>query len=130
MCRSSRWAHGSVGCHPSRAGITARRLGWPRRCGVSGVGDLPLAAPFWGLLGGCSQLRDCPQTPLGHGVLGVPQLPACPMASSAAPRGWKRLAGMAGDVSLPPGAGGEVQKALGLFGAQGGHEGVGGATLG
>lgn len=134
VARSCTGAH--VGL-TARLGVTrhvpgSRHVGW---VGCGGVGFLawvisPLAAPFWGLLGGCSRLRDCPQTPLGHRASGVPRLPACPMASSAAPRGWKGLAGMAGDVSLPPGAAGEVQKALGLFGAQGGHQGVGGATLG
>ena len=133
---SLRWACGSVGCHPSRAGITAHRLGWPPRDGVSGTGDPALATRSWVLLGGCSWLQDCPQTPLGHEASKAPWLPACPVASPPAPRGWKRLAGMAGDVLLPPRTGGKGaplqhwQKALGLFGAWAGHESVGGAPPG
>lgn len=103
------WARSLVGCHPSRAGVMAHRLGWPPWDGVSSMGDPTLAVWSWVLLGGCSRLQDCPQTLLeAYKASGVPWLPDCSMVSSPAPGGWKRLAGMAGDISLPPGMGGKV----------------------
>ena len=74
-------------------------------------------------------MQDCPQALLGRGALGGNSAPGS-MASPPAPGGWKRLAGVAVGGGKVPTPLQHWRKALGLCGARGGHEGVGGATPG
>lgn len=124
-----------LGAHPSRAGVTAHRLGWSPWDGVSGTVDPALAArSCWEDAPGrrtvpkfCwdMRLRGCLGSRLARWL--HPQLPG----DGNAWLGWRRWGGQGTSRRLPgQGKSAPVQhwqKALGLVGAGSGHEGVGGA---